>query len=131
MNEITKKVLLRAAELVERGWCQYALGTRSKMMDAFWSGETRISYQVPINRPHGLLTAERVCLDGALMLAVHEVTGHNLEELAQSSAYRDARDVMTDAVHARSDGSPSYVIWNDRSDRTAEEVAALCRKVAE
>lgn len=140
-DEMTKKVLLRTAELVDRGWCQGTLGSRLRTWEPSFNGEEPRHFQVGISYPAGLAYADRVCLDGALMLAVHEVTGEDLDRIGQVPLYRAAGDaIKTQVARTAYGGGPvdwpdvgltSYVSWNDESGRTAEEVAALCRKAAE
>lgn len=129
IDQVRRKVLLRAAELVERGWCQGTLGMKAvdqahavgdPLLDRPYRHLGHLSIQ------DQLVAADRLCLDGAVMLAIHEVTGQDLTAVTQSSFYRAAREALKAALPSWT----SYVSWNDMAGRTAEEVAALCRKAA-
>lgn len=130
-DDLTKKVLVRTAELVERGWCQYVLGLRTpERPESFSALFTHFTHagRIAIMSPALLEKAELLCLDGALLLATHEVTGIALDVVAWSQTYQDAQY----ALHAKLQPSAvSYVMWNDAVLRTQDEVVALCRAAAE
>jgi hypothetical protein len=136
MNDLTKKVLLRAAELVERGWCQCALGARKMEPEDVFVGTVRTSCGTMgvIMKAALLPKADVLCLDGALILATHEVMGIALDEVWWSGAYKDAQRALTEALLQDIWGlyaaEVSYVGWNDMKWRTQGEVAALCRLAA-
>lgn len=121
MNEnavevLVGKVLRRAAELVEQGWCQH-------------NGALRQGVRVEWNAAE----VDAVCLTTAIARADHEVTGawpaivagayDSVATKAAGQALRRCRPDWTEG------GDP--IRWNNTPGRTADEVVALLRCAAE
>lgn len=115
MPEVTTvEILKRAAELLERGWCQ----NRS----AVWAdGSTaRIS---PRYRAAGY------CLTGALVQASLELDQSIDSYIAtELPAHEEAVTWVIDQLQLHSALPQSLVYWNDYYDRTQKEVVALVRE---
>ena len=100
-----RDVLLKAASIVEEGWCQGHLH-RNKDGDVTYSGEQ----------------AARSCAAGAIARASDQLSGDlgTLSNLG-STARRGLRKQL---------GLISIPVWNDHPDRTADEVAEAMRVAA-
>lgn len=119
-----KRILLRAAKLVDRGWCQNApaLNAAGESVNPLYVG------------------ARAWCLTGAVERAY--VEHHHEPLLTESSVRTPERFRRGDDVLARIGplvapvflrrGLPTSaaVEWNNDPDRTAPEVAALLREMA-
>ena len=113
----TQKVLMRAAELVDQGWCQ-DVAARCAGLPVRW------------NTPE----VDQVCLSTALGRAVHDVTGEWPETTVEGFAWggpleATARAMVRVCPEWRDGGAP--IRWNNAHGRTAEEVAGLLRRAAE
>lgn len=139
MSEIEqeKKILHRAAELVERGWCQDSLGVKR----VGFLGVSRM----PVSSA-ALAQADEVCAIGALNLAIHEITGVDMvnPEFLNSLTPLVIANPPFEAIRAPilhkiqallpplNNGRTNFLApWNDAKGRKAEEVAALFRQAAE
>ena len=111
MEHQDAKVLRRAAEIVDQGWCQNALALTvdGKVL----RGDTQETFLHP--------QAGQWCLLGAIMLAYREVTG-SMDGRGWCDVYLRVNG------HVR---GASAIAWNNAPGRTADEVAALMRRVAE
>lgn len=105
------KVLRRAAEIVEQGWCQHEY--------AFMNGAPLQVSAMEIER---FLIADAVCLEGAFIRARYEITGERT-----MSAELGGLSLATVLGLA---GGVAYR-WNDAPGRTADEVAAALRAAAD
>ena len=94
--QMTRKIRLRAAELVDQGWCQ-GVTARDEKGHISWATS---------------LAATSWCMFGALKRAAFELLG-------------------SEEAVAVSDGLGSNPHWNDAPGRTADEVAARLREMAE
>ena len=111
MEHQDAKVLRRAAEIVDQGWCQKALARTAD--SGFLSADA--ARETPFHPQAG-----QWCLLGAVMLAHREVTGE-MGAYAWSGAYSRAERVLGEGA----------VEWNNTPGRTADEVATLLRRAAE
>lgn len=105
MNDprMAAKVLRRAAEIVEQGFCQghLAVNTEGRYVDELSP------------------TATAWCALGAMCLAAHQVTGSRSNDLGAWSALNAL--VQPTLIHE----------WNNAPERTADEVAQALRDAAE
>ena len=118
----TNKVLLRAAELVEQGWCQHV-------------GAQRAGHSVPWNAAD----VDQVCLTTAVARAVGEITGEPIgESVNEAGLVAFVQHPLLVASAERlyacypewTDGM-APIRWNNTPGRTADEVAALLRRAAQ
>lgn len=130
MDAMDRKVLRRAAELVDRGWCQMALGQ---------AGHASLSRVT-----QALLGSDRLCAVGAISVAIHEVLGVRLptDEIADDPAspepyarpldpFWPIRDRLVWSCQKAMDGPMSTLdAWNDTEGRTADQVADLLRRAS-
>ena len=105
-----RDVLLKAASIVEQGWCQGALHL-NKEGDVIYNREE----------------ADRSCATGAIARASDQLSGEREPVAASVAAY----DLGEDARRGlRKHLGISIPIWNDHWDRTADEVAESMRQAA-
>jgi hypothetical protein len=121
---VVVKVLERAAELVERGWCQGHVATTEA------------------GTPCTLVEADRVCAMGAILLAIKELdvwsetdpVGMPISQYAASfvaPGLRQRFDQWSDYLRSVVPShSISLSMWNDAKGRTADEVASEMRAAA-
>ena len=116
-DEMATKALLRAAELVEQGWCQ-GVAARRAGVAVLW------------NAP----AVDQVCLTTALGRAVGELTG---EPVAETSGRGFAAHPILVVAARRlyaifpvwADGY-APIRWNNTPGRQADDVAAVLRRAA-
>lgn len=114
MSHDYRDVLLKAASIVEEGWCQGHSWEGDGLVDISW-------VQVLHLRKGG--KPVKSCMLGAVTLAVHDLTG--LDVLASTSPPAvDAREALDAALPVVASQ------WNDMPWRTKEEVADKLREVA-
>ncbi len=118
--KMTSKILERAAELVERGWCQDVIGIE-------WEGWPRVANFVTLD---SLERADKLCAVGALSLAITELLG--LQRVDLNGYIVPEFEAVRDQILGSTLLDPKYpmAIWNDGPGRTADEVAALFRASA-
>ena len=116
------KVLERAAELVERGWCTGAFGTANGVSVGL----------------EGLEAADALCAVGAISLVITEVLGLQRAtpvptnrrlspDWYMTPEFAAARRAIIRQLHAKFPSLYDLVRWNDFHGRTGDEVAALFR----
>jgi len=113
---MTAKVLRRAAELVEQGWCQGGLA-RQKSHGNFVE-------------PFSPLAVEW-CAEGALVMAAYEATGMLPFTEDGLTLLRGLFEAVQRVLPNDSARAQDIAAWNDQSSRTADEVAALFRRAAD
>lgn len=121
------KVLLRAAEIVEAGWCQY----RYTMPAGTGLGDVLTPNLIGIGRAQA--GVDRFCLMGALAKATMEIKGlDNKDATAMSIFGEHEMEGAVDRLDRRIMGRGQGLLapWNDTPGRTADEVAALLRAEA-
>jgi hypothetical protein len=112
----TKKILLRAADILEMGWCRGAYAV---------SGRPGLGlYQVSLGTAQP--GVDRFCLTGAIMKAVQE---HEGEGAAGHLMLHPLANAAFDAVHAEIPGS-AMTGWNDAMCPSGEVAAAMVREAA-
>ena len=102
------KILDRAADLVDQGWCRF---TQAKDV----SGRLAVRPTAP--------EAAQWCLIGAIIMAEHELTGEPPEAIE--------RGILGRAPWNRILARHHDARWNIEPERTADEVAAFLRTEAE
>lgn len=102
-----RDVLIKAASLVEQGWCQGHLYLND-------DGEP-FSFGLDFER-----RPDKVCLEGALRVAALDLTG-NLGGMLSMRAHQKMADLVYEFPYE----------WNDAEGRTADEVADALRRAAE
>ncbi len=105
MEHDWRDVLMKAASIVEEGWCQGELHIRN-------------------GHPCGSGQADRSCATGAITRAVNQM----MKVSDAVALCRSARYALMNHLGRRK-GS-SIVMWNDHPDRTAIEVADAMREAA-
>lgn len=120
----TKKILLRAAEILEGGWCvgHYAIAGRSV-------AGTGQQYFVRLSE--ATAGVDKFCLSGSILKAVQEYEGLGRVDsgvLWQHPLAAAALDVLRDGVSPMV-WSPAH--WNDFVCRSGAEAAAKIREAAD
>jgi len=117
----TKKLLLRAAEILEGGWCRGNYARHS-------SGA-----QIPIRLAQP--GVDSFCLAGAIMKAVMEHEGHpdgmHSGSAGEHPLAREVFSALNLAVNRRGSGIGTLTTWNDTVCPSAEVAAAVVREVAD
>ena len=98
------KVLRRAGELVEQGWCRFYLAMTG----------TGICFEGPTSPK-----AVQWCARGAIQRAAHELD------------VADESDRVEDLAGENYGGAFGLAHWNNDPERTADEVAAALREAAD
>lgn len=127
-----RDVLLKAASLVEEGWCQ---GNWYYLDNAYLCEYEECGSSHLVNDPMPEEVAEgrrpeKVCLEGAIRLAAYDLTDD-----PESLQFGASTQLVTDSDQkiAHLLGAPVEEIWewNDADGRTADEVATALRKAAD
>ena len=105
-----RDILLKAASIVEEGWCQGAYHRRA---DGTWEGMNLQGQETVTLRPAAVTS----CARGAILRARHEL-GLPRPPYGQSAA-----DLLKGSVGP-------IIDWNDAPGRTADEVAEAMRTAA-
>ena len=117
----TKKLLLRAAEILEGGWCRGNYARHS-------SGA-----QIPIRLAQP--GVDSFCLAGAIMKAVMEHEGHpdgmHSGSAGEHPLARAAFIALNGAVSRHGSGIGTLTSWNDTVCPSAEVVVATVRRAAD
>ena len=108
MEDFDEQIFERAAQFVERGWCQ---GVSATTVEG-----------VKVQFEHA--EAARFCGMGALARALHEAGWWCAE--TQSMAFQLAQRKLATVAEGI-----SFTSWNDKLVRTKEEVAAVLRTKVE
>lgn len=124
MDIKASKVLRTAAEHLEAGWCQGALG---------------LIYDEETGQPLHLSSADfqpgmhmdRVCVEGALMRAAVNLTGEPFSPGTQAApTYARASSEVMEVLRDVTGQLSSIPMWNDAQDRTQDEVVKLVQYAA-
>ena len=133
------KVLMAAADLLEKGWCQRYLGVRETA--THWIAAKRMGLPLYLGAHEFQpgMEIDRVCLQGAIMKAAVDLTGmgwpaksdHAMtpEQEAMRASYTVAELAVADEINRRGTVTGT-ARWNDVVGRTQAEVVALVRDVA-
>jgi hypothetical protein len=132
------KVLMAAADLLERGWCHRSLGIRDRA--SCWQAARKLGLPILYTTAHEFqpgMEIDRLCLQGALLKAAVDLSGVGWpvkegtvtpEQEAMRASYTAAERAVGEEICDT--GFSSVARWNDVAGRTQAEVVALVRDVA-
>ncbi len=140
------KVLMAAADLLGKGWCQRYLGVRDRA--SHWIAAKKLGLPIFYRAAHAFqpgMEIDRLCLQGAIMKAAVDLTGEGWpaksdnavtpEQEAMRASYRVAEHAVGDEINRRREAELEFTClgtarWNDVAGRTQAEVVALVLDVA-
>lgn len=112
LNAIDKKIVLRAAELIDQGFCKYTQAKNAQGQRVSPCAEAAASW----------------CIAGAIVRAEKEITGELAEPLYAWGAIESGMPKSSIWQHMMLEGREAY--WNNQNERTADEVSDYLRDLA-
>jgi hypothetical protein len=134
------KVLMAAADLLERGWCTQVLGVRDRA--SHWIAAKKYGLPIFYRKAHEFqpgVEIDRVCLQGAILKAAVDLMGVGCptkegtatpEQEAMRASYQAAEHAVAEEINRRFTVTGT-ARWNDVVGRQQDEVVALVQDVAD